>query len=130
MKLSRKIRMAITLPGICSVLLLNVACTDELMSETPTKKTVSSKLVPLLFLDDPETVILTEDQRIIVEGDRSVEPGQRTKIRQYRSGRRYLCVEGHGKCWQILAIPDEEAPVNSSTVGTAVAPTGKPPSTE
>ncbi len=110
MKVSRIFRLAVTLSGICSLLLLNAGCTDELVSETPLKNTVSSKAVPMLFLDDAQTVILTEDKRIVVNGDRSVLPGQRAKIRLYKSGRRYLCVEGHGKCWQILAIPDEESP--------------------
>ncbi|HEX22932.1 MAG TPA: hypothetical protein ENH21_05820 [Chromatiales bacterium] len=110
MKSYRKLRQAVTLSAIFSLLLVTVACTDELVSETPGTKTVSSKLVPLLFLDDPQSVIVTEDKRIIVDGDHSVEPGQRTKIRLYKSGRRYLCVEGHGKCWQIAAIPEEDDP--------------------
>ena len=112
MKSSRKLRQAITLSAVFSLLLLSVACTDELLSETPGKKTVSAKLVPLLFLDDPQTVILTEDKRIIVDGDYTdtMKPGQRTKIRLYKSGRRFLCVEGHSKCWQIVAIPEEDDP--------------------
>jgi len=114
MKSSRKLRQASTLSAICSLLLLTVACTDELVSETPLQNTVSSKAVPMLFLDDAQTVILTEDKRIVVSGDRSVLPGQRAKIRLYKSGRRYLCVEGHGKCWQILAIPEEDDPDPSS----------------
>jgi len=128
MKSSRKLRQAITLSAICSLLLFTVACTDELASETPGAKTVSSKLVPLLFLDDPQSVILTEDKKIIVDGDHSVEPGQRTKIRLYRSGRRYLCVEDHSKCWQIVAIPEEddpdpEAPSSPSPPDTSGQPT-------
>ncbi len=110
MKSNRKFKVLVTLSSICSLLLLTVACSDELVSETPLKNTVSSQAVPMLFLDDPQTVILTGDKKIIVNGDRSVSPGQRAKIRLYKSGRRYLCVEGHGKCWQILAIPDEENP--------------------
>ncbi|MCF6209404.1 MAG: hypothetical protein L3K24_01725 [Gammaproteobacteria bacterium] len=121
MKSSRKLRQAITLSAICPLLLLTVACTDKQISETPGKKTISSNLVPLLFLDDPQTVILTEDKKIIVNGDRTVEPGQSTKIRLYKSGRRYLCVEGHSKCWQIVAIPEEDDsdhknPTNSSSL--------------
>ncbi len=129
MKSSRKLRRVITLPALCSLLLLTAACTDELVSETPGTKTVSAKLVPLLFLDDPQTVILTEDKRIIVDGDHSdtVEPGQRTKFRLYKSGRRFLCVEGHSKCWQIVAIPEEddpdpEAPSRPSPAGTSDRP--------
>ena len=125
MKSSRKLRQAMTLSAICSLLLLAVACTDELLSETPGKKTVSAKLVPLLFLDDPQTVVVTEDQRIIVDGDHTdtMEPAKRTKIRLYKSGRRFLCVEGHSKCWQIVAIPEEddpdpEEPENSSPAET------------
>jgi len=103
MKSSRKMETSLRLLGIGLLLTLSTACTDELMNEIPLGNTVGSEPVPVLFLDPAQTAIMTEDgQRIIVEGDRSVQPGQRTKIREYRSGRRFLCVEGHKKCWQIL----------------------------